>query len=231
MLTRRWRELRTQPRDAGMTLTELLVGMGLMTIIGGMCVSFFAAMLTQTSRTTDASFTTANARTAMRTITTALQLADTPTSQPGYSTDRFVTITATSVTFYSNVTDNRPAPASGSAPPNRTAPAEVVVQVTGGELLESTYEPVTPTSACPAPGGYQANYSCSHVSTVVLLSKLGNSDVFTYCTDATDPSVSCTPATTGASVAAVGVKLVIPGLSGETAQTMQSTVSITGALS
>jgi Tfp pilus assembly protein PilW len=222
MLTRRLQALRAAPRDAGVTLTELMVGMGLMTIIGIMGVNFVVSASSQTSRTLDASFATANGRTAMSTIVSELRLADTPTAQAGYPTGRFQTMAPGSIVFYANLATTA---RTGSA--TRNPPAMVSISATGGKLVQKLYWPKSAT----IPSDYTTNYATTPSSTNVLLNTLGNVDVFTYCTTATDPATTCTSTTVGESVASVGIKLVMPGLTGETTQTLQSTVAITGAVS
>jgi type II secretory pathway pseudopilin PulG len=222
MLTRRLHALRSAPADGGMTLIELMVGMGLMTIIGAMGVNFIVSATSQASRTLDASFATANGRTAMTTVVSELRLADTPTAQAGYPTGRFQTMTAGSIVFYANLATTARA---GSA--SRNPPAMVSISATGGKLVQKVYWPKSTT----VPADYTTNYATTPSSTNVLLNTLGNTDVFTYCTTATDPATTCTPTTVGESVASVGIKLVMPGLNGETTQTLQSTVAITGAVS
>jgi Tfp pilus assembly protein PilW len=213
----RWGRIRS---DRGATLVELLVGMGLMTIIGGLSVSFFVSASRQSSRTADATLATAQGRVAMTGITAALQLADSPTDQAGYPTARFQTITAATLVFYSNTNANR----SGST--SRSAPAKISLAATGGKLVEKLYLPVA-----AFPTDYTTNYSSTPTSTRILVNKLANTDVFTYCTAATDPATTCTAATDPATISTVGVKLVLPGLAGQTMQTLQSTVAITGAVS
>jgi hypothetical protein len=198
------------------------VGMSLMTIVGAVGLSFFLGMNSASSRTTNASFTTASARVAMSSIAGALRLADTPTAQAGYPTGRFETVTASSIVFYSNLSS-----ATRTGATSRSAPAKIAISVISGQLVEKIYWPKSPT----IPATYSTNYNATPTTTTVLVDKLGNTSVFTYCTAATDPAVSCTATSSGDSVASVGITLVLPGLNGETSQTLQSTVAVTGAVS
>ncbi len=206
--------------DSGMTLIELLVGAGLMVIIGGMSAMFFVSAGRQTNRTANESFATAQARVAITAVTTALQVADTPTNQAGYAIGRFATTTPSTLVFYTNTNANR----VGSDA--RSAPTMISFAAAGGQLVEQVYAPIA-----PYPSDYTTNYPATPTTSRVIVSKLGNTDVFTYCTGQTDPASSCTAATDPTTIASVGVKLVLTGLPGETAQTLQSTIAITGAVS
>jgi hypothetical protein len=107
----------------------------------------------------------------------------------------------------------------------------VSISATGGKLVQKLYWPKSAT----IPADYTTNYATTPSSTSVLLATLGNTDIFTYCTSETDPATTCTTPTAGSTagetVASVAIKLVMPGLNGETSQTLQSTVAITGAVS
>jgi Tfp pilus assembly protein FimT len=223
VLRRRWRELRQAPTDAGVSLVELLVSMGLMTLVGGLALTYFVSSGTTTSRTTDTSFAAAQARTAMSAVTTLLRLADSPTSQAGYSASRFENgFTAAQATFYSNVNNNR-----ATQTTVRGAPAKVVLTATGAQLIEKLYNPLSST----VPADYTTNYSATPTSTRVLANDLANTSVFSYCAVLDTAASTClTPATTGDTVAAVTVVLTISGKRGTT-QILGSTIGITGALS
>jgi type II secretory pathway pseudopilin PulG len=223
MLTRRMRALRDQRTDAGFTLVDLLVSMIIMSIVGAMALGFVVSSSRSTTRTTDANFLTADARVAMTAITTLLRLADTPTSKAGYADHRFDQMTASQMTFYSNTNANR----VGSVV--RGAPTKVMLTASGSQLIEKLYTPKSAT----VPADYTQNYASTATSTRVLLHGLGNpATVFTYCAGVDPAADTCTtPATTGESVSAVTVRLVINGLPGENAQYLTSTVGITGALS
>jgi type II secretory pathway pseudopilin PulG len=206
-----------------MSLTELLVSMTLMIIVGTIAVSFFVSSSKSASRASDASLATAQARTAMGAVTTLIRLADTPTAQAGFSTNRFENgFTAAQVTFYSNANNNRPG--SGS----RGAPDKVVLTATSTQLIEKLYPPKSAT----VPADYTQNYNSTPATTRVLVDGLGSTSVFTYCAVYDPVTTACaTPATTGATVAGVTVTLTVTGLRGDTTQTLTSTVGVTGALS
>jgi type II secretory pathway component PulJ len=206
--------------DAGITLMELMVTMSLMSVIGAMSVAFFVGSNRATSATADSSTTTANARTVMSSITQLIALADSPTTQAGYATGRFETITSSTLTFYSNTDANR----GGSAA--RTAPTKVTLLATGTNLTEKLYAPIT-----SYPTDYTTNYSSTPASIRVLLTNLGGTNLFTYCSAVLDASGNCVAATVGTAVASVAVTFVLTGKPGQSSQTLTSTVSITGALS
>lgn len=216
------------------TLVELMVGMALMTIVGAMGVTYFISLNTNSARTASDSFVGATARVAMRAITTALQYADSPGGKPGFPDGRFETATTGTLVFYSNVAANRAPTANG--PHGRTAPAKIAFTVTGGNLVETTYLPKSST----VPDDYTTNYASTPTSRLVLITGIGNTEVFTYCSPAGDPALAATFCSKNrttdamkvgaASISSVTVQLVVPGRSGDPAQTLQSSVSITGAL-
>jgi Tfp pilus assembly protein FimT len=204
-----------------MTLTELVVGMSLLSIVSGLSVAFFVGIMQQSSNISHQDLNAASARTALDQITGLLRVADSPTSQPGYATGRFTTISSTSVVFYSNVSPNRQSTAA------RTAPAKVQISVVSGQLVEYLWWPL---SATP-PSDYTTNYATNPSTTTVLLTSITNSDVFTYYATPADASTAPLQTTSPTSVASVTVKLAIGALRGENVQSVQSTVAITGALS
>ncbi|WP_375488674.1 type II secretion system protein J [uncultured Jatrophihabitans sp.] len=204
--------------DAGMTLVEVIVGMTLLSVVGAVAVSFFIGTEAQANRVTEQSLVGATARTAVAQVTKLLQVADTPTASPGDATNRFVNMTATDVTFYANIAaTNR----SGTA--LRGAPTKVDIQLTNGTLFQYLYAPQG--SIAPA------TYPTTATSKTALVSGVTNSTVFTYCSDATDPSSSCTVTTNAASVSLVQITLTVQGARGTNAQVVQSGVAITGAVS
>jgi hypothetical protein len=129
----RLHRIRHENADAGITLMELIVSMALMTICGTMTLFFFTGMNTASNTTVDANVATAKARTTLQEWTTLLNLADS-SSSAGSGTNRFVEITPTSATFYSNVDLNRST--SGSA---RTAPQKVELSLENSQLVERDY--------------------------------------------------------------------------------------------
>lgn len=220
MLSRARRSTTVLNRDAGVSLLELMVSIGLMAVAGAMAIPFFVTGTKLTSTTSDASIATANVRAVLSSVVGLLQLADTPSANAGYSTDRFQTITPSSVSFYTNANGNR----SGST--SRSAPLKVVLTASGVKLTQYLYRPISPN-----PTDYTTNYPTTPTSTVVLLSNLGGTSVFTYCSALVDTNGNCVPATTGGSVAYVTVTFVVTGFPGEKPQTLTSTVGVTGATS
>lgn len=222
MLSRRLREMREAGNDAGVSLTELMVSMGLMMTVGAMALAYFVSSSNSSSRTRNETLADVQLRSAMTAVTTLFRLADTPTAQAGFPTNRFDQITAAQVTFYSNVNNNR----VGSAA--RTAPAKIVLTATSTQLIEKFYKPLAAT----VPADYTTNYATTPTSTRVLMDSLSSTNVFTYCAVLnTDARTCTTPATTGDTVAAVTVSLKATGLRGESPQYLTSTIGITGALS
>ncbi len=110
---RRGRELRARP-DAGITLTELLVTMGLSTIIGALTLMLFVHVDDSTSATTDRTIGAAQARIVMQAWSAYLGVADGP-SAPGSTSHRFEWVTPSSTVFYANL-ENRPGTSAVSPP-------------------------------------------------------------------------------------------------------------------
>ncbi|WP_375480909.1 type II secretion system protein J [uncultured Jatrophihabitans sp.] len=224
--------------DAGMTLVELVVGMTLMSIVGAIAMTFFVGMSTQTARVGAQTQDAAAARTALNQISTVLRLADTPTARPGYSTSRFQVpsgqnqLTGSEIVFFANI-GNGQTPSRATDTANATAvripPTKVDIKLVNGTLTEYTYAPLSLSYGT----GYDwtTNYPSTPTTTSVLLSGVANSTVFAYCSDATDIAQTCTSTTAPDSVAVVQVTLTTTPLRGNAAQTVQSSVAITGAVS
>lgn len=251
----RVRSMPAAHRDAGYSLIELLVGMGLLMIVGGLATVFFVTSSTQAGRAADQAADNSDARSALDTIADELRLADTPTARAGDSTSRFEVITATRVMFYANVD-----PTSRSSSFGRTPPSLIELVLTDNRIIERVYAPTVkyataPSSATPAPSttptpypspyDYTGNYAFDYVgnnaaktkptSTRVLLQGVNllptTPVVFTYCTAATSPAVNCTQTTNPKSVSAVVVNLPVAPKNGNAAQSLKTVVAITGAVS
>ena len=204
-----------------MSLIEVAVGMTLLSVVGAVAINFFVGTQAQANRVTEESLVGATARTAVAQVAKVLQVADTPTADAGASTNRFVTLGPSQVTFYANVSStNR----SGSA--LRNAPTKVDLTVRNGTLFESLYAP----QGTSAPASYPTNPT-SRTALVSGLQNTASSPVFTYCSSATDPSTSCSATSDSASVSYVKVVLIVQGARGTSAQTVQTGVAITGAVS
>ncbi|SHH61716.1 hypothetical protein SAMN05443575_4201 [Jatrophihabitans endophyticus] len=225
MLTR-WRSARAD-RDAGMSLIELMVGMGLATLVGALALVFFVGSTSQADRVSAQSLDASDVRVAADRIAAELRTADTPSARPGFAAGRFDTLTASRLVFYSNIDSTSRAGTAG-----RTPPTKLDIYVENGALKEKRYAPTTKyTDNYPSSYNYANNYPTNPTSTSVLLPTLGSSSVFSYCTIDTDPTVKCTPAATATSIAAVNITLSVPAKSGNAAQTLKTTVAITGATS
>ena len=172
----------------------------------------------------------------MNQVATVLRLADTPTARPGYSTSRFLyptnpttgkpatQLSPTEIVFFANISSSD---RSGTAV--RTPPTMFDIKLASGVLTEYQYAPSSTSYGTSY--DWTTNYPSSPTTTTVLLSNVSNTNVFTYCSAATDQSRSCTAATTPDAVALVQVTLTVTALRGNAAQTVQSAVAITGAVS
>lgn len=211
--------------DAGFSLIELLVTMTLTLIVGSIATAMLVATSGQAASTGSQSLTVSRARIALNSIISLLQSADTPTGNPGAAANRFDTMTATQLVFYSDV-NNR------SAQNTRTAPVKVSLQLSSTQVIESLYQPTSTTA------GGTSNYPSNPTSTVTLLggdtATMAAGSTFTYCTGAapTDSTGACTAATTATQVASVGITLVMAGPSGATSstQTFSASVAVPGVV-
>jgi Tfp pilus assembly protein PilW len=107
---RRWQRMRS---DRGMTLAELMVTMGLTTILGTMAVMFFVVANRTGNGTILTNQNTGDARVTLDEWTSMLRVAgwlDTSTK-----VDRFEEVTATKIVFYANL-NNRSTSSTFSAP-------------------------------------------------------------------------------------------------------------------
>jgi type II secretory pathway pseudopilin PulG len=102
MLTARLRRLRSD--DRGITLAELLVAMGISTIIGTVGVFFFVGASRTGYKTVLTNQNTGDARVTLDSWTSMLRVAG--WLDTGAQTDRFEEITPTKIVFYANL-DNR----------------------------------------------------------------------------------------------------------------------------
>ncbi|MDT4947220.1 MAG: hypothetical protein QOH14_3953 [Pseudonocardiales bacterium] len=102
MLTARIRRLRSD--DRGITLAELLVAMGITTIIGTVAVFFFVGASRTGYKTILTNQNTGDARVTLDSWTSMLRVAG--WLDAGAQTDRFEEITPTKIVFYANL-DNR----------------------------------------------------------------------------------------------------------------------------
>jgi type II secretory pathway pseudopilin PulG len=103
-LTRRLRAIREQ-RDAGMTLTEVIVAAGLSVLVGSMTVGLFLNINDTTARATDRTVTSGTARNAIQAWTAYLRVTDGTTA--GTRTNRVEWLTANDMLFYADL-NNRP---------------------------------------------------------------------------------------------------------------------------
>jgi hypothetical protein len=119
--------------DEGISLTELIVSMGLMTLIGALATLFFVGMDTANSKTVNSVNASSSARNALQQWTDLLRLADSSTTTAGSGNSRFVEIKPSTMTFYANL-NNRAA--DGSA---RTAPTKISLSLESGQLVQRVF--------------------------------------------------------------------------------------------
>ncbi|SOD74773.1 type II secretory pathway component PulJ [Jatrophihabitans sp. GAS493] len=155
----RHRALGQSGAESGMTLMELVVSMGLATLLGAMTLAFFISSNTAASRTVTANISSASARDALDSWTQLIRVADTPAYDPTHVVlnsvaqdvdarqgDSIVYLDATNLVFYANV-GNR-----GSTTGSRASSTKMWLALENGSLIERSY-PDTPANA----GGYDAS--------------------------------------------------------------------------
>jgi Tfp pilus assembly protein PilV len=113
MLTRLRRRLRSAADDAGVTLIEVVVAMGLSTILGTATLLFFVSANNSAASSLDRTIAGAQARSAVQAWTSYLRVSDGPAA--GNPSHRFEWITATSTLFYADL-NNRSGAAAATAP-------------------------------------------------------------------------------------------------------------------
>lgn len=124
--------------DAGITLTELLVTMVVMMVVGVVGATFFIGTVQANQTTQERGYNTSQARDVLDSWTALLRVADSATDT-GSRTKRFLKVTPFEIQFYANV-DNRQdsATQSPSAAPTaaRSAPTLIDLQWVAGKLQE-----------------------------------------------------------------------------------------------
>ncbi|HEX3334929.1 MAG TPA: hypothetical protein VHS54_00620 [Jatrophihabitans sp.] len=141
MPTRMIRRLRaiTRGRDDGVTLTELLVSMGLSTLLGAVTVTLFLNINTSSSDTTDRTINSSSARNTIQAWTGYLRVADgTP---PGTRTNRLGWLAPNDMLLFSDVGNRSMSSITTTSPP-------IMIWLrldSAGQLVEEQFT-TTPTS-------------------------------------------------------------------------------------
>lgn len=120
--------------DAGITLSELLVTMGLMTVVGTIATMFFVSASHSSVATLERGYNVSQARITLDAWTSRLRVADS-INEAGSNRGRFVKITPTEIVFYANV-NNRDDNGRG-----RTT--RVDLALVSGELVEHDFDSST----------------------------------------------------------------------------------------
>ena len=144
MLSRLRRLLRA---DDGVTLMELLVAMGITTILGAVTLTFFVTTQNSGYKSMVTNQSTAEARIALDSWTSLLRVAG--WLDPTAKTDRFEEITPTKVVFYANLDNRTTADQTVGAPTKVALMLRTTNAATGeGQLVEVIFgaDNTTPTS-------------------------------------------------------------------------------------
>jgi prepilin-type N-terminal cleavage/methylation domain-containing protein len=123
--------------EAGFSLTELIVAMGLSSIVGAMTLATFVAVNTSGSATIDRVVGSSQAQAALQAWTADLRVADSPAAA-GSTSHRIEWLTPTDILFYADL-GNRAN--SGAVTP----PTMVWLALRGGQLVEEDFKPTGTT--------------------------------------------------------------------------------------
>ncbi len=215
--------------DAGTSLAEIVVAMGITTVVGAIALSFFVWTGRATSNAAENSFTTGGARLAVSAMSSTLRLADSPTSQPGATDFRIIgPLSHSTVAFFANDDANR----AGSAA--RTLPTRVVYTVTNGTVTEARYAPLA--GAVAQPTTWTSNYPTTPTTTRILLAGV-KSVVFDYDTYSTTTGLltrvtdANLAGTTTALVASVTITVTSVATGVRAPQVFTATAVLTGTTS
>jgi type II secretory pathway component PulJ len=128
--------------DAGVTLTELLVAMGLATILGAITLQLFVSVNDSTAATTDRTVETAQARNTLQAWSGYLHVSDGTT--PGSVSTRFEWLTTSDIAFYAGL-NNR----SGNVE-TTAAPVMYWLRIdANGQLVEEQFPSTATINALP----------------------------------------------------------------------------------
>jgi hypothetical protein len=93
--------LRSQGRDAGITLAELIVALGLSTLIGAMTLGLFLSINTSSANTIDRTINSSTARATIQAWTAYIRVSDGTTA--GMKANRIEWLTAKDMLFYADI--------------------------------------------------------------------------------------------------------------------------------
>lgn len=162
-----------------MSLVELMVAMALSTILGALTLTLFVQVSNATNNTTDRTITSTQARNALQSWSSYLQLVDDPAAS-GLAVNRFEWFTASSVMFYADLNNRSGAVGTTSAPTMLWLRLD-----SAGQLVEERF-PATP-----------AHYPASPTTCRVLAFKVSATELFTPYnvagTDLTGQSLGTAP--------------------------------------
>lgn len=134
MLTQLRSRLASTTGDSGISLSELLVTMGLMTIAGSMATAFLVTSSKASNMTLERGYNVSQARLTLDSWTNLLKVTDSIYA-PGSKKGQFVRITPTEIKFYASL-NNRDNAGFGT-------PTLVDLSLENGELVERHYDGAT----------------------------------------------------------------------------------------
>lgn len=218
-------QMRDTGTDAGITLTELLVTMVLMSIVSALALTWLLGSSNSNTKTTNSGFATSDARNVLQSWPALLRVADSPynapaalaasgsptpaatTGAPGDSTGRFLAISPTSLTFNADVGNRAPCSTACA----RTDTTQVTLALTNGALTQKL-----------------VTSSGTNAITFVRTGATTGACLFTAY-DVDGNSLGCDPSTTPlASIARIDLTFSVTPDNSGTKQTFSTSTAITG---
>lgn len=134
---------RLQRGDQGITLTELVVAMGLSTLIGALTLGLFVSITKSSGATTDRTVNTAAARNLIQAWTAYLRVADGTTA--GSRVSRIEWLTSSDMLFYSDLYNRSMATVATTASPTMVW----LRRDSSGALVEEQFSATAAAGATP----------------------------------------------------------------------------------
>jgi type II secretory pathway pseudopilin PulG len=132
-----------QRDDAGITLAELVVAMGITSLLMALGVVFFVNVVHSSDRTVVTNQVTADARVTLDSWTTMLRVADWLDSG---QTDRFEEITPTKIVFWSDLNNRTTADVNPVIPQKIALMLRTTGSASTGQLIEVKFVPGDPST-------------------------------------------------------------------------------------
>jgi type II secretory pathway pseudopilin PulG len=227
--------------EAGISLTELIVTMSLMSIVAALALNWLLGATSASTKTTNSSFATSDARNVLLSWPALLRVADAPltssstspappVSGAGTSTNRFQSITPTSISFNADL-GNRPTSCTPgcSRGPTTLVTLSIVPVTVGGTATNKLVQTLTTSTGKVS----SVTVVASGAGRVPNATGTGSACLFTtYDQNGNKLNPSCSTSTPLASIARVDLAFTVTPTDGSTVggtlQTFQTSTQITG---